>query len=1154
MLLAERVDLSLKPLFHPLIKNLLQKEKELDFIESEVWFSKKEDKIDRIAFFYQGKLQKILFISYIRLSFHDIDPVPVLYEIAFGSERENPPEVKIYKEEKSHLRILNISRMNPLEKKEHFQSFTCMEGGVLELNLKIYPTANQKVFEFENRDGQFQWAFTTAVIVKNSLIRLHNFLELLDNENLSDFFRKELLEDIEKLLQEVQKNKSLRENGISALSLDPVAIQALVHYRYHSLGKGESLEVEKLIEEILTKSQIKHAEIGEDRSFIFHLFSDEKEVLHLIKSISPKENAAQAINKALKGLEKSKKGKELRVEIYLHKPHTIKQLENLCRKIEKNPSLPLKNLTFIVPDGKLDFFSYNENLEEEENFRHVNPYLREFLELHRLSHFQIALEKGVESPFTYLYYAKAPVGHDFRLMGTAFVYSKIFQPHTPGYTLGCPLEHLNLREQLDSLTFLMQKSLEALPSEKRPVWNRIFFPCLPLINSSENEVLDYLKKIIPTQKIFKILNLEKFLFKIKLTNPSLPNGYQVLLVEFNSRQSMVVKHLDTYRDETLISPAKSDEGKEQQIRMKGGTWAYRIPEILKRSAEKFKKTGGMGVTFTELDLDPASIVIDPKTGTADYNFGKLRPILRPAGLNEAGVVIGLQTLDLNVGTPVKYLLVLGDITHTSKGSITAQECARINAAIRYASREKIPINWFSASFGVEIQKDRGVESLDASSSTTREIIYHCHHKGLQINLIIDETNIGAQSYWDALAAISHETSGLLIMTKRGSMALTGPNALVSALHSTAHSLDIPSISREIYPHGLQTLSGYEHVHGINSDSMVGVKDIEEACDILVRHLYFSYLGPEETIVSTRPSVNTNNKMEGDSLVLKEIQKFQQGFKPNREVILEALMDEGSPFPLQLWKDSKGIRGQGFRKGDLAQECTTLVYEMLIGGIPTMVIFSPIGPLTPADADIIARAIFKANHRMPVLIIGSLTGFTCDPLSMQNRQLAAGASIAKAIVDHSGPILIVNMGNLVGGTFVVFSKQLNPNLRIIAMEGSRVQVIGGKGAAKVVFHSKIVKIANEDPRVKQISDKIHKAKKLSEEKRTALHNSLLLMRRKVIEELENKEGVDFDTIHNVQRAVKVGSIDEIITLKNWRKMVVRYIRGMRESFLNTKIYD
>jgi len=575
--------------------------------------------------------------------------------------------------------------------------------------------------------------------------------------------------------------------------------------------------------------------------------------------------------------------------------------------------------------------------------------------------------------------------------------------------------------------------------------------------------------------------------------------------------------------------------RELQVLSKNCVWAYRMPTIITALAHEFRKKelGQESKTeiqwdtnFVELDLDHSKTVIDRKTGFIDYNYGELIEVQRPIGSNESGIVIGIKTDDLGIGKPVKRILIIGDLTHSSRGAIRAQECARVNAAIRYAEKHKLPIDWFTASFGVQVHREKGVEGLDAAASTIREIVLNCHHKRVQINLVVDETNIGAQSYWDAMATILNETSGILIMTPRGCMALTGPSALVSALYRTVHSEELPEYTKTLYPKGLQSLSGYETVHGPNSDSMLFAKNIKEACYMLLKHHYYSYIHPSEKITSIRPQLTVKEHEENVDTVRLEIDNFLKGLKPNREIILDYIRDKDSPTALQFWKDIKGIQAQEFKNGDLPQTPTTIVEEMLIGGFPTLVIFTATGPLTPVDAEIIARGIYKASARMQVLVIGSLSGFSCDPLSMTNRQLQAGSYIAKAIVDHDGPMLIVNLGNLVGGTFVVFNKQLNPDVRILAIEGARVQVVGGKAAAKVVFHSQISKRADSDSRVIQAGQ----------------------TKKQVIEELEDKEAEIFDRFHNAQRAVKVGSIDQIISFEDLRGSIILAFEEMRAKYL------
>lgn len=591
-----------------------------------------------------------------------------------------------------------------------------------------------------------------------------------------------------------------------------------------------------------------------------------------------------------------------------------------------------------------------------------------------------------------------------------------------------------------------------------------------------------------------------------------------------------------------VSKATVAELRELQILNKGGVWAYRIPLLIESLAHEFRKQRPSTIqeNFVELDLDHSQTVIHPTTGSIDCNFGELIPVERQFGHNEAGVVIGIKTDDLGIGIPIKRILIIGDLSHSSRGAIRNQECIRINAAIRLAAREKLPIDWYTASYGVQIHRERGVEGLDAAASTIREIVVNCHHKGVQINFIIDEANIGAQSYWDSMGAIVYSTSGIIIMTPNGCMALTGPKALAAALYSTVSSEQIGKYSDALYPNGLQSLSGHELVHGPNSDSMIFAKDLEQASRYLLLHHYYAYLKPEEKIASKRISLYDGALSPSDQEALqKEMDNFLKGLKPDRRRLLDYLRDSNSPAPLEFWGDSRGIRKQTPKNGDLPQEASTIVQEMLIGGHPTLVIFTPTGPLTPADADIIARAIYKASGHLQVLIIGSLSGFSCDPLSMENRQLREGAHIAKAIVEHQGPILICNLGSLVGGTFVVFNKQLNKDLRILAIEGSRVQVIGGKSAAKVVFHSSICKKADQDDRIRDLSKSILERTESPTEART-----------RIISEIEDKEGVLFDQFHNARRALKVKSIDEIVTFNTLKEAIIKNFDELRVYFEKT----
>ncbi len=596
------------------------------------------------------------------------------------------------------------------------------------------------------------------------------------------------------------------------------------------------------------------------------------------------------------------------------------------------------------------------------------------------------------------------------------------------------------------------------------------------------------------------------------------------------------------------------------------SFSHEIPDLINDAVAKIlhqKKQMHLH-NFTELELDPKTMITNSSSHQKDYNSGHL--IVKNSNHRSTydSIVIGIQTHDFGLGFPIRRLLIIDNRDQSVPAAISDVECTKINAAIHYAFKEEIPIDWFPISFGVKISYEEGIENLDASASTAREIVKYASDQGVPINIVVNAANIGAQAYWNALAAIIQQSSGILIMTEKGSMTLTGHRALVCALHRNLHSLDIPNYSDKIFPNGLQSLGGYENIYGPNSEAMLKAIDLQEACYYLMLHHYYSYTQKRGKIAVTR-SLNLKKKKKfkshqtGIEKIKKEIALLQAGFNINREIILDYLQDADAPPPLRYWNNSKDLEN---KLSAMPQIATAIVQEMSIGNQPMMVIFPPIGPLTPMDSFIIARAIYKANHRLPVLIIGTLTGFNSDPVAMKNLQLYFGSSIIKSIVHYVGPLIIINLGCLIGGCFVIFSKQLNPFIRILALEGSRIQVVGSQIATKVVFHSKILKKAEKiiqnlgtqflvqtvknqqllitnDP-----SFKAHKMNDLNEENQKK--DQLL---RQTIEQLEFQESLTYEQIHTIERALKVKAIDEIIQVDDLKEAITQHCKEvLKQNFL------
>jgi acetyl-CoA carboxylase carboxyltransferase component len=167
--------------------------------------------------------------------------------------------------------------------------------------------------------------------------------------------------------------------------------------------------------------------------------------------------------------------------------------------------------------------------------------------------------------------------------------------------------------------------------------------------------------------------------------------------------------------------------------------------------------------------------------------------------------------------------------------------------------------------------------------------------------------------------------------------------------------------------------------------------------------------------------------------------------------------------------------------------------------------------------------------------------------MREWQLEYGAEIGRAVVNFKGPIVFCVVSRYHGGAFVVFSKALNENMEVAAIEGSYASVIGGAPAAGVVFAREVRQQTIADPRVVKISKALDQA---SGSDRARLRTEYELTFKSVQSEKRKTMAEQFDAIHSVRRAMEVGSIDRVIPAGKLRPYLIDAVeRGMsRETSL------
>ena len=198
-----------------------------------------------------------------------------------------------------------------------------------------------------------------------------------------------------------------------------------------------------------------------------------------------------------------------------------------------------------------------------------------------------------------------------------------------------------------------------------------------------------------------------------------------------------------------------------------------------------------------------------------------------------------------------------------------------------------------------------------------------------------------------------------------------------------------------------------------------------------------------------------------------------------------------------------------------------------------------GTLFPLSSKKTARALNAASGNRPVVVLANLSGFDGSPESMRKLQLEYGAEIGRAIVNFDGPIVFCVISRYHGGAFVVFSKALNPNMTVLALEGSFASVLGGAPAAAVVFAAEVNKRTATDPRVAALQARVGES---SGGDRAALSAQLAEVQASVRAEKLGEVAAEFDRIHSIQRAVEVGSVDAIISAAELRPAIIKSIES------------
>ncbi len=517
--------------------------------------------------------------------------------------------------------------------------------------------------------------------------------------------------------------------------------------------------------------------------------------------------------------------------------------------------------------------------------------------------------------------------------------------------------------------------------------------------------------------------------------------------------------------------------------------------------------------------------------------GRLAPVDRPYGENTAGMICGVVTTPTPLHPEgVTRVLLCGDPLR-ALGAVAEPECRRVIAALDLAQERGLPVEWFALSAGARISMDSGTENMDWVAKALKRIVEFTQDGG-EINVVVAGINVGAQPYWNAEATMLMHTKGILVMTPDSAMVLTGKQSL--------------DFSGGVSAEDNFGIGGYDRVMGPNGQAQYWAKDLVDAYGVLLAHYESTWVAPGEAGPRRAPTADPADRdvttyphrLDGsDFTTVGDI--FSVATNPDRKkafdirTVMRAVADQDHA-TLERW-------------AGMADAETAVVLDARIGGIPVALLgiesktiprrgFPPTdgpdvytaGTLFPRSSKKAARAINAASGNRPLVVLANLSGFDGSPDSMRSLQLEYGAEIGRAIVNFEGPIVFVVVSRYHGGAFVVFSKALNERMTVLAVEGSYASVIGGAPAAAVVFARDVDARTAADPRVADLEAGLREA---DPSQRPVLATELAAERQAVRAEMLGKVASEFDRVHDIHRAVQVGSVDAVIAPEEIRPRII-----------------
>jgi acetyl/propionyl-CoA carboxylase alpha subunit/acetyl-CoA carboxylase carboxyltransferase component len=927
-----------------------------------------------------------------------------------------------------------------------------------------------------------------------------------------------------------------RESLIAALVACPQPLQNLVSARL----EGASPLMRELLLEILVRRYYRtrdledfHIEPLFDRVLARATYTLESRRVHLLSTHGRAIELADVLSRLLPRLAAVPSGEDVVLDLYLWNEGPMASANESAEVLRStlDSSLgdrPMRRvgITLGAPgnghwQSALQYFTFRsgpQGFREDLLYRGFHAMIAKRLRMWRLAEFELERLPSVEDVYAFRGVARENP-KDERIFGVAEVRDVTPVRDASGRLIALPHFERMFMEVLAAIRLFQSRRRP----EERLHWNRILLDVWPPLLFGRDELMAIARKLLPATEG---LGIECVTLRAELPDPRTGELLTSLLVLSSpGRSGLSIREAPPGNEP--IRPLSEYGQKVTRLRQRGLVYPYEIVRLLAPVAGA--RSDFPPGTFEELDLD---------------TDGRLVKVDRAYGKNTSNVVVGLiRSVTPRYPEGMRRVILLGDPSR-EMGSLAEPECRRILAALDLAQKLRAPLEWFALSAGAKIAMESGTENMDWISQVLRRLVEFTQGGG-EVNLVICGINVGAQPYWNAEATMLMHTRGILVMVPEAAMVLTGKTALdYSGSVSAEDNLGI---------------GGYDRIMGPNGEAQYWAHDVADACSILFRHYEHTYVAPGERFPRRAATSDPRDRdvcvfphdggADGFSLVGDVLgdEKNPGRKRPfNIRRVMAACADQDHPV-LERWA--------GWRDAEIG-----VVWDAHLGGIPVCLLgfesrplprlgFAPTdgpdhwtsGTLFPKSSKKIARAINAATANRPVVILANLSGFDGSPESMRRLQLEYGAEIGRAVVNFEGPIVFVVVSRYHGGAFVVFSKALNENLEVAALEGTYASVIGGAPAAAVVFAREVDARTKKDSRVLAAEAELRTA---PEPEKRILRSRLAEILRSVRSEKLGDVADEFDRVHSVERALRVGSLDRILPPRELRPYLIDAVeRGM-----------